>query len=79
MRTPVFTGFVFIDVGSTRIHIFAWDSTSARWLIPCGTTPLFPARDSVTYELTKPLCGTCDLLTRQVSDLDRDRSRADDG
>ena len=74
--TPDFTAFYFFDSGAPRTHIAAWDANVKKWVVPCQHVEV-PTNDQITYAPTKPLCRTCDRMTRQ---LDRDvprRSRTD--
>lgn len=55
-----YRAYHFIE-GVTRTHLAGW--TGSRWRIPCGllsSSRLKPAT------LTKPLCRTCDQLTRKT-------------
>ena len=67
MPTPAFTAFLFVDVGSARIHIVAFDHNLREWSVPCETIP-FPQSDQVTYSPTKRLCQICDKRTGQTFD-----------
>lgn len=62
-----FTGFVFLD-SPERIHVIGWDPEAQLWKVPCGLVP--PRRGAVTYQLDKPICRTCDAITRQVTPED---------
>ncbi len=62
-----YTYFLFVDAGTGTTHILAWNPDPRQWVIPCRNIDR-PHRDRVTYEPTRPLCRTCDRLTRQAFD-----------
>ena len=68
------SAFLFVDAGTGTTQILAWHHDTRRSFIPCGNIG-WPPRDCVTYEPTKPLCRTCDKMTRQVFDRDVPRTR----
>ena len=57
-----FTAFLYVDAGTGRTHLAAWDSVSRRWSVPCGLIKQ-PGTDQVTYSPDKPLCLLCTRLT----------------
>ena len=59
----IFTFFFYVDAGTSRTHILAWNPDPRRWVIPCNMIER-PHRDRVTYAPTKPLCLTCIELTQ---------------
>lgn len=70
----VFTFFFYVDAGTSRTHILAWNPNPREWVIPCNMIER-PHRDRVTYAPTKPLCQTCSKLTWQPSESDVPRTR----
>ena len=69
-----FTWFLYVDSGTSVTHIAAWNPDSREWVIPCNTIDR-PHRDGVTYSPTKPLCRSCDRLTRESHPAPRTHHR----
>ena len=65
------TAFIFLTT-STRIHLAAWNPDDRRWEVPCGriTPPGGHSPGRPTINLDKPICKTCDKLTRQITDAE---------
>ena len=60
--TTQYRRFVFTST-PTRIHLWAWNDATRRWVVPCGLNAPGPP----TISLDKPLCKMCAKLTNQIT------------